>query len=130
MRELRKHKRLEFSHTAELIYRDRAYRCSLDNLSMNGALVRLEEDITLPVDQYCLLSIGRDNLQDGLPPVQLCCQTIHRAPSLVGLAFVALNDDIRGELLALLERMTSAPDRLEDDLERIREYLAHYNIAS
>lgn len=129
MREQRKHPRLPLPYSVELLYRGRSYRGILENLSVNGALVRLHDQVDLPTGQGCLLRIEVSSEGESAAPLQLGAETIHSSLSLIGIRFTGCQDEVQGELLLLAQRMAAEPDRLGRDLERIRGYLSDFRNA-
>ncbi|HBG08230.1 MAG TPA: hypothetical protein DDY22_22460 [Geobacter sp.] len=129
MRELRRFQRVAFPYRIELACSGRSYQGTLENLSLNGALVELDDRISVPAGQPCTLCIHSEEEAETNSPLQMGAEAIHGSSSLIGMRFAACDDETRGRLLLLVERITSDPDRLEHDLDRIRAYLADYHSA-
>lgn len=126
MREQRNFPRMPFPCRIELLYCGRSYPGQIENLSMNGALVQLDDDLSVPVGHLCVLCLDLVGDGETMAPLHLGAEAIHGAPNLVGIRFVACDDEIRRRLLLLMERLQSEPDRLEHDLDRIQGYLCDY----
>jgi len=129
MRELRKFQRVALPHRIDLACGGRSHQGHLENLSMNGALVELTDGVAIALGQPCMLCIHPDEQSQDRSPLLLRCEAIHGSSSLVGMRFVECDGEARHRLLQLVQRMTSNPDTLEDDLDRIRGYLAEYRSA-
>ena len=129
MREFRKFNRVDVCEKIELVCDGCSYRGYLDNLSVNGALVELDDDTSIAPGQSCILSIylEEDDEGEAVPPLQLRSEAVHGYSSLVGMRFLDCDDETRGRLFLLMDRLESEPQRLENDLERIRGYLAEYH---
>ena len=129
MKEMRKFPRIALPHRIELLYRDRCYQGHLENLSVNGALVRLDDRVELPTGQGCMLCI--DLASEGeAPPLRLGAETIHGSSALIGLRFTGCDDQTSSSLELLVQLLAAQPDRLNYDLERIRGYLSDYRKTS
>ena len=127
MKEMRQFPRLDVPHQIELIYCDRCYRGRLENLSVNGALVQLQDLVEIPTGRGCELRIDLSSEGEGSSPLLLGAETIHGAPPLVGMRFTRCDQDL--SILELLVQLLAAqPDRLGHDLARIRGYLADYQL--
>jgi len=128
MKEMRKFPRTPLPHRIELLHRDRRYQGHLENLSVNGALVRLDDLVDLSTGQGCTLCIDLASEEDA-PPLRLGAETIHGSSPLIGLRFTGC-DDHAGTLEQLVQLLAAQPDRLNYDLERIRSYLSDYRKTS
>ena len=127
MSELRRFHRVELSHRIELVYRDRSYHGHLNNLSQNGALLRLDDDLNLPAGQPCLLRIYPENTGQSRPPWQLWSEAIHGHAGLIGLRFASCDDDTRIKLAQLVDQIPCESEGLRHGLERIRRYLDDFH---
>ncbi len=115
--------RVRFVAKSELRQHDTIYQGHLENISLNGALVRLNKDTMVPLDGEYVLTIfpeGEDT------PLRLASEIIYANCALVGFKFVSHDTDNRARLYHLLEELTTEPDNLRSELERIRGYFTDY----
>ena len=125
MTELRKFHRAESSQKIELVHKGRCHPGCLDNISLNGALVHLDDDLGINSGELCLLRVHLEG-PPPLPPLEIWSEAVHAGSYLVGIKFVGCEADTGHRLSLLMERMGGEPERLKEDLERIRRYLADY----
>lgn len=126
MRELRKFHRVPSAQGIELLHTGRSHLGYLNNISLNGALVLLDGDPGIGTGDHCLLQIPLDQGAAPLPPLEISCQVVHGSSGLVGVRFLGCDDDAIGHLLLLVEHLKDEQEKLEQDMERIRGYLADY----
>jgi len=86
-----------------LLCRDATFRCRLENLSMDGALVTIRgADITgLHTGDTCLLRLYHEI--EGRY-ITVMAQIAHHAFSIVGLSFLSLDAETKKSLEAIMER--------------------------
>ena len=125
MTELRRFHRAPASQKIELVHKGHCHQGCLDNISLNGALIHLDDDLGINTGELCMLRV---HLQaaEPLPPLEIWSEAVHGSPDLVGIKFVGCEDDTSRRLSQLLEQLAGAPEKLESDLERIQGYLAEY----
>lgn len=126
MKEMRKFPRLTAPHPIELIYCGRRYLGRLENLSLNGALVWVEEQVEIATGRGCELRIELPVEGEVSTPLRLGAETIHVSSSLIGMRFTGCDQETGSSLELLVQRLAARPDRVGYDLARIRDYLADY----
>jgi hypothetical protein len=89
----------------------------LENISMSGALVRLEFGTYLPKGGEYDLTVY---LEGEAFPLQFNVEVVSVAFALAGIKFVSYFDDTETRLSALLRQLSSQPDRATIELERIQ----------
>lgn len=126
MTEQRQFYRARSSKRIELVHRGTCHTGSLDNISLNGALVHLTEDPGLAGGEGCMLRIHLEPDPAPRPALQLWTEVVHSSSQLLGLKFV--DRDLEGcDCFSLLmELVRDEPDRAGEDLERLRGHLARY----
>ena len=125
MAELRKSHRERFRQKIELIHKGSGHPGYLDNISLSGALVRLDDDTGIDAGELCLLRIHLS--EEAVPPLEIRSETVHGGSCLVGVRFVDGDVDIGLRLSLLMERTIDNLERPGDHLDRIRGYLADYH---
>jgi len=126
MTELRKFKRAPSSLKVEMVYQGRCHPGCLGNISLSGALVHLDGDAAIGPGQLCLLRMPIPGVEK-LPPLEIWCEAVHCGTLLAGIKFVDCGEETVRHLALLMEYMKGKPPELEDDLARIRAYLADYH---
>lgn len=98
MREKRSSQRNVFVANGVLQCRHQRFPCHVENISMNGALVGVEDAACELARQEggCVLSLPQGL---GAPPVDLAARIVHTGYGLAGLRFVDL-DPVQEERLA------------------------------
>ncbi|PKO56632.1 MAG: hypothetical protein CVU28_02225 [Betaproteobacteria bacterium HGW-Betaproteobacteria-21] len=97
----RHYSRIRFHGTARLLVADRQLPCTVLDLSLKGALIKLEEDLPdLAADEPCLLEIS---LQDDAIIVRMEANLAHRSGHHAGLVCREIDLDSITHLRRLLE---------------------------
>ncbi|HBA88547.1 MAG TPA: PilZ domain-containing protein [Geobacter sp.] len=127
MTELRKFHRTPSSLEVELIYQGRCHRGCLGNISLSGALAHLHEHADIGPGQLCLLRMRIPGAGGETPPLAIWCEAVHCSALVAGVRFVGCDDQATRLLSLLMQQMKDKPENIEEDLARIRAYLADYN---
>ena len=125
MKELRGFDRVDFSCRVELVHQGTCRQGCLENISMNGALLHLEEEADIPAGRICLVRL-QPGKEQSLPPLQLWAEAVHGSSTLFGVKFVGYDAETEISLLQLMQRLRAQAKTARDSLERIRQYLAQY----
>lgn len=126
MKELRQFYRAPASQKIELVYQGRSLGGCLENLSLNGALLRLEEPPAIASGAGCLLRIRLAPSPASRPPLQLWSEVVHGSCGLLGVKFMDSDAEAVDCLQLLMELMRGNQEPLEATLGRVRGYLADY----
>lgn len=119
--------RVLFTAKSVITLDDVIFTGKIENISLNGTLVSFERDVIVSQGEKCFLSI----YPDGEPePIRIIAQVVHSRHTMVGLKFVALDSDTQFRLYELVERITTEPDKLKSEWQRLRGYLADYLMPS
>jgi c-di-GMP-binding flagellar brake protein YcgR len=106
MVERRKFQRVRLTAKCMLSHHDDIYRGQLENISLNGALVRFERAVIVPVGQYDLTVY----LEGDDTPLQLIVKIVCATNLLTGIRFVSCEADSETRLSQLVEKLTLGPD--------------------
>lgn len=126
MTDKRQLNRAPSSNRIELIHQDGTHEGRLENISLNGALVRLEGKARLGAADPCLLRIRAGEEPAGGADLQLICEVVHAGGELVGVRFTGTDEETTARLLPLMKRVRQAGEARSADLERLRGYLSDF----
>ena len=121
MLEKRQFQRLQHSSKTILSHHDAIYQGQLENISMNGALVRLEHGTFLPQCNGYDLKVFIDGENT---PFQLNAEVVCVTFAMAGIKFTSYKADTKTRLERLLEKLSLEPDTARTERERIRRRLA------
>jgi len=123
MIERRKHPRVGLTAKSVLRYRDADYKGQLENISISGALVRLEQSIVLsPGGEYNLTVY----IEEKNAPLQLFVEVVCATPSFAGLKFVSCDGETATRLEQLVQNLVPDLGPTEAGMETIRLHLVNY----
>jgi len=102
---------------------DSTYTGHLENISMTGALIRLDHGNSLTEGREYGLTViiaGED------APLQLTVEIVYVSFALAGIKFVSFKADSGARLAKLIEKVSSEPDVVMAEQERIRKLFDRY----
>ncbi|GFO67977.1 hypothetical protein GMLC_15560 [Geomonas limicola] len=114
----RRYQRVKFAAPGELQHQGVRYRIRLENISMRGALISSNECIMIPENDCATLAIELEN-EDAVLTVEV--RVVHSFFSMVGVEFVQVGELAEQLLFRLLTRITSEPERLEQEWQNLHE---------
>jgi len=117
MLERRKSPRVDLTAKSILRHRNADYKGQLENISLSGALVRLELCVIVSLGGEYLLTIY---IEEENSPLQLFVEVVCATVSLVGLKFVSCNAETTARLEQLVHQLSTQPDKARVELEKIR----------
>ena len=115
--------RIPFTTKTVLSLQNSVYQGQLENISMNGALIKLNHGTDLHVGDVYHVEIFLD--YEEFP---LCLKADVRCINfaMVGMKFISFVHDTETRLRHLIESLSSNPDLTTTEQERIRRRLADY----
>jgi hypothetical protein len=115
--------RVKLSSKTILSSNDSIYQGQLENISMTGALIRLEHGTCLPkgVEYGLTVHVDGENA-----PLQLDVEVVCVTFALAGIKFVSFKGDSGARLAKLIERFSSEPDVVMAEQEKVRKLFAGY----
>lgn len=123
MTEKRAFHRVQFSSKTILSHQDSIHIGRMENISMNGALIRFDHGTFLPTGREYGLTFYIDG--EGAP-LQLKAEVMCVAFAMVGIKFISYNADTNVRLANLIEELSSDPDLAGAEHERSRRRFANY----
>lgn len=121
--EKRKFHRIRFAARCAVTHNGITYQGQTENLSLNGALISFTDGIIVPKEEQCNLLIFPE---DEEIPLKLVAEVVYSFYTMLGTKFVSCNEDTQARLFKLVERNSTQPDKLAEELEIIRSGLAGY----
>ncbi len=114
MIEKRRFHRVRFTANSVLAHDGITYRGQLENISLSGALVSFSDGIIVPQGDECILTVY---LEDEGTPLRFMVEVMHSSYTMAGIKFVSFDADTKVRLYKLMERMTTEPGKLRDELQ-------------
>jgi hypothetical protein len=121
--EKRNFHRVRYAARCTLTHNGITYHGRTENISLNGALISFTDGIIVPKGDECAVLVF---LEDQDVPLKLTVEVVYSFYTMVGTRFKAVDLDATGRLFALIETVTGEPDKLKEELERIKGYVAEY----
>lgn len=95
-------------------YNDTLMEAKLRNISINGALVHLNEDLSMPCGEQCLISICLNIFDITL---HFRAEVRHSCNNEVGVMFLFMDSDTKIYLNSLLAFRTANPHLISEEFE-------------
>ena len=122
--ERRKHPRVRLTANSTLRFRGEDYKGQLENISVSGALVKLERSVVLSLGGEYVLTIY---IEDVGTPLQIVVEVMCATPSYAGVKFVSCDAEATGHLEQLVGRLAAEQGSTQAGLENtIRFHLGEY----
>jgi len=113
MIEQRKHHRVNLSTKTLLSQQDTIYHGQLENISLNGALLRLEHGTYLPEGSENVLTVF---IEWEAVPYRFSTVVVCASFAIVGVKFLSYLDDTENRLAKMIEKLS-----YESDLDRFKQ---------
>jgi hypothetical protein len=85
------------------------YPGQLANISVNGALISLNDGVVIPKDDSCDLTVY---LEDENTPLRLLIEVIYSNFTMIGVKFTKKDAEMQERLHNLIERLTTGQENL------------------
>jgi hypothetical protein len=119
----RQFQRVQLSSRILLSTNDSIYQGQLENISMAGALIRLDHDTCLSNGSTFGLTVTIDG-EDA--PLQVIVDVVFVTFAMAGIKFVSFKADSGIRLAKLIDRFSSEPDVVMAEQEKVRRLFAGY----
>lgn len=115
--------RIRLTAKSVLSYQNIDCRGQIENISISGALLRLEQCDIVPHSGEYNLAIY---VEGEVSPLQLVIEVVCVSHTLAGIKFVSCDPETAIRLEQLVKSSTSDLDMQEIERERVRLYLSNY----
>ena len=115
--------RVLFTAKSDITFDDVISKGQLENISLNGALVSFEKEITVKRGDKCFLAIYPEGESQ---PIRIIAEVVRFLRNMVGLKFVAIDAETQLRLFELVKRVTTEPEKMNAESDRLKEYFANY----
>ena len=116
-------RRVLFTAKSDVKFEDVMFKGQLENISLNGALISFEKDITVNRGDKCFLTIYPEG---DSQPIRIIAEVVRFLRNMVGLKFVAIDAETQLRLFELVKRVTTEPEKMNAESDRLKEYFANY----
>ena len=99
----------------------------IENISLNGAMISFENDITVNRGDKCFLTIYPDGENQ---PIRIIAEVVRFLRNMVGIKFVALDEEAQRCLYELVKRVATEPENMDEQRDRMKQYFANYFASS
>jgi hypothetical protein len=123
MIEKRSFHRVPFSTKTVLSHNDASHQGQLENISMRGALVRLDHGVYLPQGSKYNVKVYIDG-EDT--PLQLNAEVVCFTFAMAGIKFASYKADTEARLTKLMDELSADTDLVRAEHEGVRRRLADY----
>jgi PilZ domain len=115
--------RVLFTAKSVVTFDDVIFKGQVENISLNGALISFEKDITVNCGDKCFLTIYPEGENQ---PIRIIAEVVRFLRNMVGIKFVAIDAETQLCLYELVKRVTTEPDKMDADRERLKRYFVNY----
>ena len=115
--------RVLFTAKSVVTLDDVIFKGQVENISLNGALISFENDITVNRGDKCFLTIYPDGESQ---PIRIIAEVVRFLRNMIGIKFVAIDAETQFCLYELVSRVTAEPENMYAENVKLREYFVNY----
>lgn len=115
--------RVLFTAKGVVAFNDEIFKGHIENISLNGALISLETDITVNHGDKCFMTIYPDGESQ---PIRIIAEVVRFLRNTVGVKFIAIDDETRSCLFELVNRITTEPKNMAAENEKLKKFFVNY----
>jgi hypothetical protein len=115
--------RVLFTAKSVVTFDDVIFKGQLENISLNGAMISFEKDITVNRGDKCFLTIYPEG---DSQPIRIIAEVVRFLRNMVGIKFVAIDAETQFSLYELVERVTTEPEHMSAESDKLKEYFVNY----
>lgn len=127
MIEQRRFHRVKLTEKCTLSYQEAIIQGELENISLNGAVISVANDLSIPMGAICRLTVFLKGERD---PLKLNVEVMHSNLAMLGMRFVPLDEYGQNVLVHLVEKFTTDPEKLTSELDTIKWHISKFLQAS
>ena len=116
-------RRVLFTAKSDVKFEDVIFKGQLENISLNGALISFEDDISVHRGDKCFLTIYPE---DGSQPIRIIAEAAHLHGNLVGIRFLAIDAESQAFLYELVKKLPAEPENTDDESENLKQFFANF----
>lgn len=121
--EKRQFHRIRLAARCTLTHNGITYHGRTENMSLSGTLISFTDGIIVPKGEECVVLVF---LEDEEIPLRLVVEVVYSFYTMLGTKFVQVDEDTRSRLINVVQRFTAEPERLQEELDRIRLAIDQY----
>jgi len=115
--------RVLFTAKSVVTLDDVIFNGHVENISLNGALISFEKDITVNRGDKCFLTIYPEGESQ---PIRIIAEVVRFLRNMIGIKFVAIDAETQFCLYELVKRVTTEPENMNAESVKLKEYFVNY----
>lgn len=115
--------RVLFTAKSVVTLDDVIFNGHVENISLNGALISFEKDITVNRGDKCFLTIYSEGESQ---PIRIIAEVVRFLRNMIGIKFVAIDAETQFCLYELVKRVTTEPENMNAESFKLKEYFVNY----
>lgn len=115
--------RVLFTAKSVVTLDDVIFNGHVENISLNGALISFEKDITVNRGDKCFLTIYPEGESQ---PIRIIAEVVRFLRNMIGIKFVAIDAETQFCLYELVKRVTKEPENMNTESVKLKEYFVNY----
>jgi hypothetical protein len=115
--------RVLFTAKSVITFDDIIFNGKIENISLNGAMISFETDVTVNAGDKCFLTIYPEGESQ---PIRIITEVVRFLRNMVGIKFVAMDAETQLSLNDLVRRVTTEPQNMNPKSDTLKEYFVNY----
>lgn len=119
--------RVLFTAKSVVTLDDVIFKGHVENISLNGALISFEKDVSVNRGDKCFLTIYPEGESQ---PIRIIAEVVRFLRNMIGIKFVAIDAETQFCLYDLVKRVTTEPENMNAESAKLKEYFVNYLAAT
>jgi len=115
--------RVLFTAKSVVTFDDVIFSGKIENISLNGAMISFETDVTVNSGDKCFLTIYPEGESQ---PIRIITEVVRFLRNMVGIKFIAMDAETQLALNELVRKVTRESKNMNVESDRLKEYFVNY----
>ena len=116
-------RRVLFTAKSDVKFEDVIFKGQLENISMNGALISFEDDVSVNRGDKCFMTIYPEGESQ---PIRIIAEVAHFLRNMVGIRFLAIDAESQAFLYELVKKLPAEPENTDEESDNLKKFFANF----
>ena len=116
-------RRVLFTAKSDVKFEDVIFKGQLENISLNGALISFEDDVSINRGDKCFMTIYPEGESQ---PIRIIAEVAHFLRNMVGIRFLAIDAESQAFLYELVKKLPAEPEYTDEESDNLKKFFANF----